>query len=111
MQVVVKIDQSIQDTNAIIKLFERFNSVIIKFIDSVEFPLFREIYGVSSRNFKFQISIAMIVSSKINKLIKQYRHRHFSYLEDLGYKAPSTSSTKMNKLINSVRLNDFIKTI
>lgn len=114
-------------TKKIISLFELFNKIVLKFTKKVEFPFSREIYGVSSRNFKFQISIAMIISAIFNKFTgeginlekfldekEQLKLLNYlketlenSYLEDLGYNASSTSPTKMKKLIDSINIEEF----
>lgn len=120
-------ENSLLLTSEIISLFETFNKIIVDFTKKIEFPFSREIYGVSNRNFKFQISIAMIISAIFNKMIKEgikleiffgeeeqiFILNFFketlenSYLEDLGYNASSTSPTQMKKLIDSVDVEKF----
>ena len=98
-----------------IKLFEKFNDWILYLSDKKTYPFSKELYGVSSRNYKFQMSIAMLLAgifskyhenidtlydeSFFNYMIEKLRD---SYLEDPHYNASSTNS---NALINF--LNDF----
>ncbi|MCM3330161.1 DUF262 domain-containing protein [Bacillus cereus] len=103
-------------------LFEQFNKMIELFAERVEYPFSRELYGVSSRNYKFQISIAMILAGIFHKMfingvlkVEDLEQEVFlndflesiayslstSYLEDVSDNGSSTNSAKMNALINS----------
>lgn len=106
--------------------FESFNKVIESIGKKVEFPFSKEIYGISSRNYKFQISIGMLLAGAFHKMVcggisldtlddeivlekflgyisSQFKQ---SYLEDPDYNASSTNPKKMNELINSINLEE-----
>lgn len=105
-------------------VFDRFNNFIIRIQETCEFPFSKEIYGVSSRNYKFQISIAMILSGIFNKLVLKspqiitsflesdsFRDNVLnilkkelvnSFLEDPSYNASSTNSREIYKLVNDI---------
>lgn len=108
-----------------VKLFIEFNDFIIRLQDKVKFPFSKEIYGISSRNYKFQISIAMIMAGifkeKIHKTYLQNRilendtdRDQFievlagnllnSFLEDPEYSASSTNSKKIKELIEDINI-------
>lgn len=106
--------------NLIKERFEEFNEIIEFIGNDIEFPFSREIYGISSRSYKFQISIAMILSGIINKLLvsgysltelkSQTVMEKFinymsdvlrnSYLEDPEYNASSTNAKKVKELVD-----------
>ena len=107
----------------IVKRFEIFNEFIIKLAEKIKYPFSREIYGISSRNYKFQISIAMIIAGIVNKFIVakkdllQLREVDYianylesellkSYLEDPNYNASSTNVKEMADLINKIDLQE-----
>ena len=92
----------------------------------VEYPFSRELYGISSRNYKFQISIAMILAGIFNKIYLQSEYiekiisnkeemikfvnkvgalLQVSYLEDPEYNASSTNSKKMKELVEKFNLD------
>lgn len=99
--------------------FSNFNSWIEKLMEYVEYPFSREIYGVSSRNYKFQSSISMILAAiykqtyidsdelseiDINVFMNVLRKElSNSYLEDPDYNASSTNSKKLVELITSFK--------
>ncbi|MCY8095633.1 DUF262 domain-containing protein, partial [Bacillus atrophaeus] len=88
----------------------------------------KEIYGVSSKGYKFQITIAMILSGIIHKIINESipltrlkntsQLNEFltyvsdtlknSYLEDPKFNASSTNARAMNDLISKLNF-DFLK--
>ena len=51
-----------QNFKAMKDTFSEFNEFIVRLCTKVRFPFSKELYGISSRNYKFQISIAMIVA-------------------------------------------------
>lgn len=104
------------------KNFDEFNNFIKHISAKITYPFSREIYGVSSRNYKFQISIAMILAGIMNKAfvanktlgelkpiddILLYLKELLlnSYLEDPKYNASSTNTIEIEKLINNVELD------
>lgn len=120
--------ENVHDNFLLVKdRFESFNKVIESIGKKVEFPFSKEIYGISSRNYKFQISIGMLLAGTFHKMIcggisletlndgrvleKFLDHISslfkLSYLEDPDYNASSTNPKKMNELINSINLKEF----
>lgn len=108
------------------KNFDEFNNFIKHISEKITYPFSREIYGVSSRNYKFQISIAMILAGIINKAfvanktLKELKPiddtllylkdvLQNSYLEDPKYNASSTNTIEIEKLINKVELDKIFK--
>lgn len=112
-----KADESFDEMR---KRFEKFNEIIEAMTEVVEYPFSRELYGISSRNYKFQISIAMILAGIFNKIYLQSEYiekiisdkeelikfvnkvgalLQSSYLEDPEYNASSTNSKKMKELV------------
>lgn len=111
--------------------FESFNKVIELIGKKVEFPFSKEIYGISSRNYKFQISIGMLLAGIFHKMISSEISLDIlndttilekflddisiifkeSYLEDPDYNASSTNPKKMNELINSIDLKELFKEV
>ncbi|MEH7472357.1 DUF262 domain-containing protein [Priestia megaterium] len=52
------------------KLFDDFNKMVVSIQKTVEYPFSKELYGISSRNYKFQISIAMILAGIFHRIAK-----------------------------------------
>ncbi|MGX4588384.1 DUF262 domain-containing protein [Paenibacillus chitinolyticus] len=106
--------------------FTEFNKVIELIGKKVEYPFSREIYGISSRSYKFQISIAMILSGIVNKMLVNgyslsvlfvdstlqkllsyiFSFLNNSYLEDPDYNASSTNAKKIKELITDFDLEE-----
>ena len=105
----------------VINTFHNFNKFVERIQEKVEYPFSKEIYGVSSRNYKFQISIAMILAGIYNRLLNtpyiieniikdddyrdaflNYLEGYFnnSFLEDPTYNASSTNSKMIQELID-----------
>lgn len=111
--------------NELKEKFEKFNDFIAKIGEMIEYPFSKEIYGIVSRNYKFQISTAMILSSICHKiLISGYSLTEInianflleikekllnSYLENPNYSASSTNPKEMNNLIESIDIKVFLK--
>ena len=116
------------------EIFEKFNIFVIELQKNCEYPFSKEIYGISSRNYKFQISIAMILAGVFNKIVnnnkvytkfsieESYRMEFMkivkenlldSFLEDPNYNASSTNSREIKKLVDkiSIELNTFSKNL
>lgn len=106
--------------------FSIFNDFILLLSKQITYPFSRELYGVSSRNYKFQISIAMILAGIVNKFLNQNKELEnlknldevinyikdillSSYLEDKDYNASSTNVTEMSELIKTVDLDQIFK--
>ncbi|MFK5895150.1 MAG: DUF262 domain-containing protein [Pseudomonadota bacterium] len=102
------------------ELFIKFNDFIENIAKIVEYPFSREIYGVSRRGNKFQVSISMILAGVFNKLVRNsFDARVFcdkeeaevfvqklsnllnnSYLEDPDYKASTTNPIEIQKVVD-----------
>lgn len=114
-----------KDFDNVVDMFNKFNKFIIRLQEKIEFPFSKEIYGVSSRNYKFQISIAMIIAGVFREkifrtellgkiLVDDTERDRFlqilcenlsnSFLEDANYNASSTNSKKIKELIDSIQL-------
>lgn len=117
-------EKKIKDNFFLLKeRFLIFNNFILFLSEKITYPFSRELYGISSRNYKFQISIAMILAGIVNKFINDNRslsdlknidqvNQYIenlllnSYLEDKNYNASSTNVTEMEKLIKLVKLEE-----
>lgn len=105
----------------VIKRFNEFNNIIEKLKDNYKYPFSKELYGVSSRNYKFQISIAMILAGICHKIFNEKKLSSIinaidiskfveyipeklsgSFLEDPEYSASSTNSKKLIELIDDI---------
>lgn len=106
-------------------VYHDFNNFIIRLCSRVEYPFSKELYGISSRNYKFQISIAMILAGifkyklhNTDYLIRIMEEpeelENFlsilkevllnSFLENSEYNSSSTNSKKIRELISSINL-------
>lgn len=56
-----------EEYKEMVDTFSKFNSFIFKISEVVEYPFSKEIYGIESRNYKFQMSIAMILAAIFRK--------------------------------------------
>lgn len=101
--------------------FEEFNNFIKQLATATEFPFSRELYGVSQRGNKFQVSISMILAALFRKLkdsnfdfdllenednlenISSYISELLSnsYLEDPEYNASTTNPVEIEKLVDN----------
>jgi len=114
----MELEECHEKLNVITDRFNSFNKWIIYIMQSINYPFSKEFYGVSSRNYKFQMSIAMILSGIFHK----YYNTDFlycdkflsdlsnalenSYLEDPEYNASTTNSVKMQELIDNFNYDD-----
>jgi hypothetical protein len=108
----------------IIFYFNEFNKFISKLGEKIKYPFSKELYGLISRNYKFQISIAMILAAICNIILKKYRtlnkinrdkflkviskYLMESYLEDPNYSASSTNPKKIEELLSTINIEEFI---
>lgn len=101
--------------------FQKFNSWIEELAsqspNGCRFPFSKEIYNISNKQIRFQTSIAMILSGIYNLIISSDREidvkRTYmviqdllsnSFLEDPNYRASTTNSPEISKLLNSFSL-------
>ena len=107
------------NSDSVIGYFEEFNIFLLKVMENIEFPFSKELYGIQSRNYKFQMSIAMIITaiyrkvyitkevgcSTDEKVISDIANLlASSFIEDPNYKASTTNSTKINELVDSFNI-------
>ncbi|WP_049722189.1 DUF262 domain-containing protein [Gilvimarinus polysaccharolyticus] len=107
------------------KSFSEFNSFIEKLTKITDYPFSREIYGISQRGNKFQVSISMILAAIFRKLkssdfdfellenedalakfssyISECLNK--SYLEDVEYRASTTNPVEIEKLVDKFEFN------
>lgn len=106
-------------------MFTEFNKFIIRLCSKVTYPFSKELYGISSRNYKFQISIAMIVAGffreklyrreclqdilmydeKLNIFLDKIKKSLLnSFLENSEYNASSTNSRKIKDLVDTSQI-------
>lgn len=117
-------EELIESYSSTIDIFESFNKFIEKIQKKYEYPFSKELYGISS-NYKFQVSIAMILAGIFHKLkekglsekvindentiktlLKEMKVQlQESFLENPNYKASSTNSDEINKLVNEIITN------
>ncbi len=116
-------DEAKQNFEKLIKLFDEFNNFILRLREKCDYPFSKEIYGISSRNYKFQISIAMIIAGVFNKIYKNelmlekimndddFRSEFLetlkvflleSFIEDPEYKGSSTNSKEIYNFVEKV---------
>lgn len=111
----------------VIRRFNEFNEIIKMLEHNYEYPFSKELYGVSSRNYKFQISIAMILAGichkifneknadsiitmiDISKFVKYIPEKlSGSFLEDPEYSASSTNPKKLIELIDDIDIEKIL---
>ncbi len=103
------------DLKKMISRFTEFNQWLTQWSDT-PYPLSKEIYGVSSKSYKFQTSMALIIPALYKKIYidkevsfpdfdemkKSIRHLlSTSFLESSEYTASSTNSREIKKLVDS----------
>jgi len=102
-------------------LFSKFNAVVQVMSEYTEYPFSKEIYGVSKRGNKFQVSISMILAGlfrrfneegvdfdslcekvNIERFLKLLSERlNDSYLEDPEYNASTTNPVEIQKFVDA----------
>jgi hypothetical protein len=105
--------------------FSEFNTFITKLTKVTEYPFSREIYGVTERGKKFQVSISMILAAVFRKLKNTGFDFEFlekeeslaklstyisdllnnSYLEDAEYRASTTNPVEIESLVDKFEFN------
>lgn len=104
------------DLISVRQTFDNFNEWISSCTSITPYPFSKEIYGISSKSYKFQTSMAMILSAIyrkvfIQKLISFESNEALfatikealsnSFLEDSEYNASSTNSFKISAFIEA----------
>lgn len=103
------------------ELFNKFNSLVDAMARHVEYPFSKEVYGVSKRGNKFQVSISMILAGlfkkfneesvdfkilcedeNIKRFLEMFSEKlNDSYLEDPEYNASTTNPIEIQKFIDN----------
>ena len=95
-------------------IFAGFNEWISRFTCYTNYPFSKELYGISSKSYKFQTSMALILPAIYKKeyidkncadsfevlFAKLQKALANSFLEDTNYNASSTNSTKIDELVS-----------
>lgn len=107
------IEKDLQNT---ISLFDNFNEWLLKCTVVTPYPISKEFYGISSKSYKFQTSMALILPALYRKIyiedllgkidfetvISMIKEALInSFLEDPKYTASSTNSKEINKLVEN----------
>ena len=104
-----------EDAEKQCKNFEKFNEWILKCTQYTQYPFSKELYGISSKRYKFQTSMALILTALYKKLYVDNKtclqfpdimeriidSLNNSFLENPDYTASSTNSREIEKFINS----------
>lgn len=104
-----------QDLEKTKKLFEEYIKWLLQCTKITSYPISKEIYGVSSKQYKFSTAIALILTALYKKIYldKEVVFNSFesaiaaiqksfnnSFIEDSSYTASSTNSKEIEKLVN-----------
>lgn len=95
-------------------IFVGFNEWIKRFTCYTNYPFSKELYGISSKSYKFQTSMALILPAIYKKeyldkncensfeeiFAKLQKDLANSFLEDTNYNASSTNSTKIEEFVS-----------
>lgn len=107
-----------EDLISVQETFSEFNEWIKSCTSVTPYPFSKEIYGVSSKSYKFQTSMAMILAALYKKVFilkevpfatnselleKIKRSLLDSFLEDPEYNASSTNSFKIDMFIEAFK--------
>ncbi|SFQ07198.1 Protein of unknown function DUF262 [Butyrivibrio proteoclasticus] len=113
-------EQALRDENNMIYEFEKFNAWLKQFTKYTPYPLSKELYGISSKSYKFQTSMALILPALYNRIKdnEKWKDKEFdfiverirmcltsSFLEDPDYTASSTNSREIARLVESFTLD------
>lgn len=106
------------DLASVRQCFSDFNKWIISCTSVTPYPFSKEIYGISSKSYKFQTSMAMILAALYKKifilkevsfdseseLLEKIKNALLnSFLEDSEYNASSTNSFKIDAFIQNFK--------
>ena len=111
-----------EDVNSMIDRFKNFNDWLLKCTSITTYPLSKELYGISSKSYKFQTSMALILPALYRKIYLQgekYSSFSFekimdsiqyslsnSFLEKADYSVSSTNSKEIFKLVENFKIID-----
>lgn len=109
-------EQVQEDLTSSIKRFDQFNNWLLKCTKITPYPLSKEFYGIASKSYKFQTSMALILPALYKKIYDEkvlgdisfekaiemiQKAMLGSFIEDPHYTASSTNSKEIKKLVNS----------
>lgn len=109
-------EQVQEDLASSIKRFDQFNNWLLKCTKITPYPLSKEFYGIASKSYKFQTSMALILPALYKKIYNEkvlgdisfekaiemiQKAMLASFIEDPHYTASSTNSKEIKKLVNS----------
>ena len=109
-------EQVREDLASSIKRFDQFNNWLLKCTKITPYPLSKEFYGIASKSYKFQTSMALILPALYKKIYDEkvlgdisfekaiemiQKAMLGSFIEDPHYTASSTNSKEIKKLVNS----------
>lgn len=111
-----------KDVNSMIERFKNFNDWLLKCTSITTYPLSKELYGISSKSYKFQTSMALILPALYRKIYLQgEKYSSFSlkkimdsiryalsnsFLEKADYSVSSTNSKEIFKLVENFKIID-----
>lgn len=113
-------EQVRKDAEKMSVMFTEFNDWLKRFTEYTPYPLSKELYGISSKSYKFQTSMALIIPAIYKKIrnTDDWKNKDFSFiverirscltssfLEDPEYTASSTNSKEIAKLVDSFTLD------
>lgn len=104
-----------KDVEEMISRFSAFNTWLLKCTETTPYPLSKEFYGISSKSYKFQTSMALIIPAlyrktyientpeiEFNVVIKFMREAlSNSFLEKSEYAVSSTNSKEIFNLVQN----------
>lgn len=122
-EVAEKNDEEVvqKDLNSTIEKFDSFNKWLLKCTKITPYPISKEFYGIASKSYKFQTSMALILPALFNKLyvekvvgdisfeksVEMIKKAMLnSFIEDPNYTASSTNSKEIKKLVNAFGKED-----
>ena len=74
-----------EDVNSMIERFKKLNDWLLKCTSITTYPLSKEIYGISSKSYKFQTSMALIIPALYRKIYLQgEKYSSFSFEKIMG---------------------------
>lgn len=109
-------EQVQEDLASSIKRFDQFNNWLLKCTKITPYPLSKEFYGIASKSYKFQTSMALLLPALYKKIYDEkvlgdisfekaiemiQKAMLGSFIEDPHYTASSTNSKEIKKLVNS----------
>jgi hypothetical protein len=105
------------DLYKMIERFSKFNDWLIECTKITPYPLSKELYGIASKSYKFQTSMALIIPALYKKIyIEGNNQENFSFdnviksiqlalsesfIENSEYTASSTNSKEIKKLVDA----------